>query len=284
MAMTAPSQLPSFSDPPVTEVVVSVQFDPLPALDVVRLGLMWERFQNKYPAVAQKAPLAPVIERLGVRRPIDHVQIEFQQELVVPRLWFVSEQGNDLLQVQSDRFIRNWRRVKSQSVPYPRYQDYVRPQFLEDYQTFLKFLTEQGVDGLPVVQCELAYINNIFPGGIWESHADIASVFSFWDSESCANFSHPLEAVNIQMTQQLKDSKDEFLGRLHVSIQSVFTVDEGSGKEIPAFRMTLTARGQPTGAGTDGIAGFLDLGRNAIVTYFAKLTTTQMHKAWGRIS
>ncbi len=38
--------LPTFDAPPVAEVALSVQFEPLGSLRSVQLGLLWERFRD----------------------------------------------------------------------------------------------------------------------------------------------------------------------------------------------------------------------------------------------
>ena len=48
-----------------------------------------------------------------------------------PRFWFVNESGNELVQVQRDRFIRNWRKTEGQP-GYPSY-DNLREAFADDW-------------------------------------------------------------------------------------------------------------------------------------------------------
>src|SRR5438874_351227 len=117
--------LPAFLNPPVTEVVISVQFDPLAKLAVPLLGLLWQRFRDEYPRFEQHPSLPPVIERLGVRATQSQLRIEMGGNVAV-RLWFLNKDGDQLVQVQNDRFIRNWRRVpKVVDQQYPRFEQYV---------------------------------------------------------------------------------------------------------------------------------------------------------------
>jgi hypothetical protein len=68
------------------------------------------------------------------------------------------------------------------------------------------------------------------------------------------------------------------IGRLHIQAAVVAYL----GTESKAVQLTLTARGQPLGAGIDGIIAFLNLGREYIVRGFTSFTTPQMHETWGR--
>jgi uncharacterized protein (TIGR04255 family) len=274
-------RLPSYENPPVIEVVASVQFEPLAALNVVHLGLLWQRFRHSFPKVEPKPPIAPVVERLGVRVPLNQNQFQLQvsDEYVIPRLWFINEAGDELLQIQQDRFIRNWRAVADLGKPYPRYEDHVRPRFVQDYRAFQQFLQDElGTQAEPN-QCEVTYINHIFPNGGWASHKDLHAVFRGWAAVYGDAVEPSIESINCRVVHLLNDRDGEFLGRLHVALQSVFKTQPS---ELPLFALTLTARGRPTSDGEQGVLGFLDAGRRAIVTAFDNMTTPEMHKIWGK--
>ena len=281
--MNQVQRLPSFEYPPVIEVVASVQFDPLPKLGVVHLGLLWQRFRKVFPKVEQKPPIAPVVERLGVRAPLNQIQFQVTQELGVPRLWFVNEAGDELLQVQQDRFIRNWRAVPEVGGPYPRYDKYIKPKFLDDYRAFQQFLREEVEGEIEPNQCELTYINHIRPNAHWASHKDIASVFRGWSPAYSELLDNQLEAVNLRVVHVLNDAAGSFIGRLHVTLQSAFKARPlHAESDEPIFALTITARGRPTAKGDEGVSGFMDTAHRAIVTSFEKMTTTDMHTAWGK--
>jgi hypothetical protein len=65
---------------------------------------------------------------------------------------------------------------------------------------------------------------------------------------------------------------DRQLGRLHV------VAEGGPGRAT----ITLTARGEPCGAGIEGVRRFFDIGREWIVKGFTALTSSQMHTEWRR--
>src|SRR5688572_11238793 len=92
--------LPEFSHPPVSEMVLGLQFERLEKLGVVHLGLAWQEFRHRYPRVEQHAPLPPTFERFDVRasRP-SRINLELTPGQLLPRLWFLAENGRQLLQV-----------------------------------------------------------------------------------------------------------------------------------------------------------------------------------------
>src|SRR5712692_5340767 len=96
LPMNSQVPLPTFDAPPVAEVALSVQFEPLGSLRSVQLGLLWERFRDGYPRVEEHAPLEPVKEEFGARVPPQiGVKIETFDSPPVPRLWFLSQPGTE---------------------------------------------------------------------------------------------------------------------------------------------------------------------------------------------
>ena len=183
--------------------------------------------------------------------------------------------GKELLQVQQDRLIWNWRKTSDEDT-YPRYLDHVRPRFVEHFDSFLNFLEEEKIGDFRPNQCEVIYVNHISPGQEWKTRADLDKIFLGWSSEYKQRAPLELEATQIVCQHIINDEKGEFIGRLHMSIES------GSRKsdDQPVFVMKLTARGKPLSPDRDGVLNFMDLGRRYIVEIFDAVTTPAMHKAW----
>jgi hypothetical protein len=72
--------------------------------------------------------------------------------------------------------------------------------------------------------------------------------------------------------------QEEPVGRLHIAAEPAFRRSDSS----PIVVLTLTARGRPLGVGLDGVLAFLDLGHEWIVRAFDSVTTSKMHRIWGR--
>ena len=45
--------LPDFTDPPLIEVILSIQFSALARLKSAHIGLLWERLRSAYPNVTE---------------------------------------------------------------------------------------------------------------------------------------------------------------------------------------------------------------------------------------
>lgn len=271
MVTDRPHDLPDFSDPPVVETVLSVQFDRLPGLQTAHFGLYWNQVRDRFPKTEEHGELPSLIE-FPPEQPQPVVGIQFQalEAPPIPRFWFVDKAGTALIQVQKDRFIKNWRKT-GDGVLYPRYEK-VRQGFDLDFAEFAGFVTDNRLGNIHVNQCEVTYINHIPAGAGWETHADVDKVFTVWQQPRS---DYPGNAEDIMFRARFPITvKDRgFVGRLHVSLQPVRRISDG----VPMFVFELTARGQ-IGEGTD----FFDLGRKWIVRSFTQMTTQPMHKVWGR--
>lgn len=278
--MTAQQPLVTYARPPLTEVVIGVQFERLDKLDAAHLGLLWDKFRSRFPRTEQKPPLDSAIERVGLRGPLAEPRLELLTEFR-QRLWFLSDTGDELVQVQDDRFIRNWRRQPGEHSLYPRFGE-LEPRFIDDMAVFTAFLEAEKLGSVDANQCEVTYVNIIARTDHWSSHSDLSKVFRGWSSEFATAVDWPMEAVQARTAHILNDARGEFVGRLHVAIEPAFAAPVGTSAE-PVFRLVLTARGRPLGPGMSGIQAFLDLGHRAVVMSFDKMVTVDMQSAWGRV-
>ncbi len=158
-----PTLLPDFERPPLTEVVLGVQFEPLPGFGSIHAGLFWERICERFPQVRERPPLPAVIERSGGRssRALK-VQWQVVDEPLPTRYWFLNDKGDQLIQLQPDRFLYNWRKRNGQDAD-PRYES-IRSSFESELGRFRSFLAEEQIPQPVPNQCEVTYVNHIFPG------------------------------------------------------------------------------------------------------------------------
>lgn len=274
--MASEPSLPSFARPPLTEVALSVQFEPIPDLNVAVLGIAWNEFRDEFPVVESQPALDPSVERVGLPATQASVPM-FVAGFPTPRLWFVNKPGTELVQLQQDRFVRNWRKV-GDGPAYPRYDAHIRPRFLHDYEKFLSFLTWRKIGPISPNQCELTYVNNIGPGPVWSTYADLPKVLEMCDFRIQGVDGLKFQEARVAQTQQIVGADGKFLGRLHMTVEPQLRRSDNS----PMIGLTFTGRGQPFSPDTDGVLAFFDLGRRLIVRTFAAITTQEMHKEWGR--
>lgn len=272
--MTKP--LPEFENPPVVEVALSVQFEALAGLRTPQLGLLWQEFRNRFPITEEHPPLDAVLERFGIPPTPNIARFQMLTSPPVPRCWFLNREGTELVQVQQDRFVHNWRKVGDTDT-YPRY-DHVKSTFENELRCFDKFLAHHQIGELNPNQCEITYVNHITSGEGSKHHGQLGDVFTFFAPRYTDEFRPIPEDGRFSLRYVIPYGPGEPAGRLHVAVEPAYR----SADDVPMFALTLTARGRPLADGVPGVLGFLDVGREWIVRTFASITTPQMHTIWRR--
>lgn len=270
--------LPDFANPPLVEVALCAQFEPLTPLRGVHLGLLWDDLRERFPKTEDRAPLDPVIEDFDHPSPRrSGVRFEALEAPPLPRVWFVNDAGTELVQVQRDRFVRNWRKV-GEGGAYPRYES-ILESFRGELGKFSRFVAREGLGDLHFKQCEVTYVNHIVQGEGWQRHGEVDKVFGLWSPPRSGAFLREPEDATFAVRYRIPGVDGKPAGRLHAQVQSALrTIDSK-----PLYVLTLTARGAPRGEGIEGVVGFLDLGRTWIVNGFASITTPAMHSIWRRL-
>lgn len=268
--------LPEFASPPVTEVALSLQFEPISKLKGPAIGLLWGKFKDEYPVVEEHPALDPVIEQFGIDA-VPNVKLKFQVFDSPPpsRVWFVNESGNELIQVQQDRFVHNWRKVK-ETDEYPRYSN-LRRKLISDLDVFRGFVQDEQLGEMRFNQSEVTFVNVIVSGEGWERHGQLDNVLTIHSGTYSDDFFKEPENVQTALRYVIPGEGDTPRGRLHITVAPVVTLKE----KKPAFNLTITARCTPDGSVEDAIS-CLDLGHRWIVKGFASITTEEMHRVWGR--
>ncbi len=268
-------RLPDFHNPPVTEVALSVQCDPLQSLRLVHLGSIREIFKKDFPNFEEHPPMNPATEKFG-EQISPTLEFNVFNEPPVPRLWLLNEEKTELIQVQQDRFIRNWRKIQGDE-PYPHYE-IISESFKKDFDIYKKFLSDEGLGEFVPNQCEITYVNHIFQGEGWKHHGELEKLFTVWDARYSDSFLPQPEDVTFAVRYQIPREGDKPLGRLNIIVRPGFQKTDNK----PLIAMTLIARGKPLDGEGDGVIPFFNEGREWIVRGFASITEENMHKIWER--
>lgn len=273
-----PADLPDYERPPLIEVVLSVQFSELQGYRTVHAGLLWaDKFRAAYPRVLEKPPLDPTFEVFAPQARAAQFQIKQMPGPPVPRLWFMNDDETELVQIQANRFIHNWRKV-GEGETYPRYEK-LRERFFYELAEIDDFFKSWNIGSVEPNQCEITYVNRLELDGLDlrnspELALNLFSQRALQLSSDGARFPEP-ESCNLSVRYVLKDANGDPRGRLLVTVQP--------WRGEPALRLDLAVRGAPASADVKAVADFLDEGRRTIVHGFTTITAKNMHKKWGRI-
>lgn len=268
---------PQFANPPVVELALSVQFKPLIKLGVAHLGLLWEQWREEYPKTEHHPPISRTTETYekGATGLLKRVSLELVSSLPVPRVWFLRSDGSELLQVQQDRFVQNWRRRGN--TDYPSYTK-LRGNFEERLGQFAAFLGQKELGTLEIDQCEITYVDHLPIGdGALPSAGDLGQVFVFWGKAYAGGGLGEPEQARCSLRFVMRDDAGKPLGRIHLN--AVPSVSRLDGKRI--FELQTIARGSPMGAGAQGALAFLDHAHEAVVKLFLDVTRPELQQTWG---
>ena len=269
-----PADLPDFKSPPLTEVVLGAQFDVIPGFLTPHLGLIWQQFRSAFPHVEEHPPLQPVFEIFG-SNPQFAASFQLSMQPDVPRLFFINDKRTELVQVQKDRFLHNWRKI-GEGDDYPRFERMLQT-FESGLATYVDTIVTAGLPAPVPNQCEVTYINQI-PVAKGQSLSDLtADLFGRHTGNLMLKDLGEAEDLRFMIRYVIRDASGEPFGRLIASAEPARRLDG-----MPIVQLTMTARGRPLTSDKAGIAEFLKRGRASVVRGFTHLTGPKLHKIWGR--
>jgi uncharacterized protein (TIGR04255 family) len=187
------------------------------------------------------------------------------------RLWFLTNDQAELVQLQHDRLTVNWRQIERDST-YPRFPA-VKAIFERRWRDLSEFVTERQLGALSPTQVELNYINAIDPGA--DHLGRLEKLLRNWEPTTDHHLGPP-EQARLSLVFGVPG-----IGRgpvrLYVAADPALRPD---GQ--PVLFLTLTIRGAPADETIDSALGFMDEAHGHIVRSFAELTPHDMHAEWGR--
>lgn len=258
--------LPDYKTPPVIEVVCGILFEELKSLHAVHLGDLWRRLKPDYGHSREVAPLAPAVEVFG--KPTK-VQVQVTDIPPLPRTWLLTPNENGIVQVQRDRFLHNWKKVRPDD-EYPRYSQVIR-MFRDRLKVFEEFVAENELGPIEPLQYEMTYVNHIPEGDGWSTLGEVGSVFSdFVRRSDTLRFLPEPDRLNWRTSFPLGGER----GRLHAVIRHARRTSD----DQPILLFELTARGMAEDASAGSMWSWFDLAHEWIVRGFTDLTSEGVRK------
>jgi uncharacterized protein (TIGR04255 family) len=269
---------PKFHAPPVVETVLSVQFANLTTYSTAHAGWFWKEYLEKLEegpsrkwAHAVDAPrLEDQFERFGAG---DVWGPQIVMKMAPPtqsnRTQIIRSDNERMIQVQDSRFILNWRK---QAGAYPKFGP-----LLEEFRTLLHafeaFALEAGFGALKYNQWEIAYVDQLKKGGMWESARDWSKIFPGL-SMPPVGLDHILSTGDETMSADWRFSLADRRGRMYISLRQVRIPP--ANEEV--LNVTFVSRG-PVTASETWEQGF-DIGHEALYETFMAITSPEAQERW----
>ncbi len=250
-----------FHNPPINELVIATYFNPpLFTLRNEHIGLFWSRIRDEFPAVEQQAPV-------GGAEAFEHIGGEF---FPMPRFWFVAEDNVNLIQLQKNAFMLNWRRRDAQ---YPHFAENLKPVFDKYFRVFEDFAREDaGVQDIKIDLCELTYINTIDVCEYWQGPQDTAKVIPSFAIPETGIESSAAPAFNC--TYVYVPSNDL---QLRVSIRNA---EVAAKPGTPVLVLEIKASGRLGQVGKSTADEWFERAHDAIIASFVGMTSEDIQRTY----
>jgi hypothetical protein len=266
--MASPSTLPTFERPPLTEVFLALQHDPLKKLRTAHLGEFLRAAGPEWIPQPDTAALGQTHEPVG-----EAVEWMMPGTLAIDirsgvRLRASRVSADRMLQVENGWLVYNW--LEGQQ-PYIRFEG-LRSELEAEIQRWGRYLSDNQIGDLRPNLWEVAYVN-VFPKGeFWSSSADWSRIL-------------PKLGAPGQGTSSFQSFTGKWayliapgIGRLQVSLEHAL---HGAPEPKECLLLRFVARGPVLDGSMDGYWRGLALGHQTIVTTFPEWLSAAMKEKLG---
>jgi uncharacterized protein (TIGR04255 family) len=256
------SNSPLYRRPPIIEVIYGVRFEPFQNWTIPHTGAFWQTISNQFPRCEHALPIG------------DTIISDSATGLPLPRVWLINETGDRLLQLQSGRFLFNWRKQDSDT-NYPSFER-LSQEFSKLLQSFASYCRKANFGSLQHLDYELTYINHVL---------------------ETINWSFPRDTTKAIPQVKWHPKEDSFLPAPEsLAWNARFTMPEEAGQLVvrlnPAKRqadqkdilvLELAAKGKAAASSKESVVKWLSLAHEWILKGFNDLTSDQAKdEIWGR--
>lgn len=256
-----PRHVVEYGNPPLIEVACDISFNQLAEFTVPYFGLLWTKFRNDFPECKEAPPL------------VGPDSLEFSVTETPHRLWFLDQSQREVIQIQQDRFVNNWRKIQPDD-QYPRYAQLIKT-FRQRFEILKKFTSDNDIGEIQPRNCQLTYTNHIPQGDGWTKIGDLTNVFSAlsWKMDQQGILSSPT-SVQFQTSFKLADD----LGTLVVTGRTAMRrIDKRM-----LLLLELNLYGKPS---EDDVWAWFDQAHETLIKSFMELTNDEIQtKIWRRKS
>jgi uncharacterized protein (TIGR04255 family) len=272
--------------PPVNEVVISISFQPQPVLEGPRLLIGLGRILEDFPQITEvplyEMPTEQPFEEQVLQPTVPQIQF-ISSPQTQRRYWLTESQSSSfLLQVQSNYFALNWRRLEGGEY-YPGFER-LRDKFGHYLRMFESAIITEDGKPLRISQLELTYINLLRPDGVWGGIKDLSRVVKL-DVPGIEHF----EQLNLAYSEPVRTESGSFYGRLHAAVATGYLPKTEPAELrslrtpdlIPIINLSITARSARLDQNAKDVSQHFDTAHDAATAAFKRLTTEDARRNWG---
>lgn len=245
----------TFTNAPINEVVCGISHEPLTLSDVDR-ALFWTEISGRFPHHEIQPLIARTME-----------EAEQLAGLSQGRIWLKSADGCKVIQLQSNRFLYNWRSIQP-SDTYPRFNT-VYNEFEKEFLTYRAWLKSRSLDAVPI-DFELTYINHFTSLTGWRGPEDTFRILKFIDPSAVSIAKAAVKSHSARLEFKLDEAS------LIIDVKNGMR----NRDKTPVMVVELSVSG-PLKDKTTLVERF-KFAHSAVVEAFCSMTTADAHNVMGR--
>ena len=238
-----------------------MSFDAITELQTGHFGILWQKFRPNFSETEDHNLIGTVSEE----------NLNNRGTYPLPRVWFVHKGNNEVIQVQRNCFLHNWRKRRPDD-EYPGYET-----VLENFQKYLshfqEFLTDEKLGNLIPNQYEITYVNHILENEGWETINNLEKIFpNLVSLKDRIILSTDMREINWQTVFGLPDD----YGRLQLSIRNARRLSDNRH----LLRIDFTAQSNEP---YEPMRDWFDSAHKVILELFTSLISEEIQeKFWGK--
>ena len=249
-----------FATPPINESYMGFQYTLAPnEWNTLDYGEFYSTVRSDFPIFQEHDEIAPFAEGN---------QIMFGGLPPLRRVWLIKKDSRELLQIQRDRFLYNWRKIQV-SDSYPRFEN-LSQSFKNYWNSFESYCLDKKKSKPQIQYVEFTYTNviddkNGFDGVL----TGLSKITSFIDF---SNLHRGIKGFNLALNLESKSNK-----------QTVIQVVLRDGMNVQTKKHVLYIELKSVIKLDDKDKAFqwLDQIRLELRDLFCDLTAAEAHKVWG---
>ena len=250
-----------FKSPPINEIVCCISFDPITNLRTGHFGLLWQKFRPDFSKTEDHNLLGPVSTE----------DLNNRGTFPLPRIWLVHQDDNEVIQVQRNSFLHNWRKRRFDD-EYPGYKTVIA-NFEKYLYHFQEFLDEEKLGNLMPNQYEMTYVDHILENEGWETINNLEKIFpNLVSLKDRIILSVDIREINWQTVFGLPDDS----GQLQLLIRNARRLSDNRH----LLRIEFTAQSNEP---YEPMRDWFDSAHEVILELFTSLISEEIQdKYWGR--
>ncbi len=263
---------------------MGVQFKSLANFKFIDFGRLFKSYEELGFCESQDLfRLNSVIEKEENQINLSGLLMTIQVGLNQPRVMFLDSErdyGQNVIQIQNDRFIYNWRRKSIDSSSYTAYEENLE-KFFKYFEKFKNYVSSNNFGDLSIDQCEMSYVN-LIPVESKSNNSDemFSTLFPFWSKvidDNALAYQFRSDNCSFSNSYWINNHKS----RLYIEAKTNQS-NQSNRSNNKHIDFVLLVRGEPNDGDNINLKKWFDTSHEILIKSFLATTSNTFHEKWSR--